>query len=102
MGSRATLRWNTMPVEIRPEKAVPSPALRLSELIQDHFMDVYRVCWKVLGRPQDAEDATQETFLSLVRSKDKLAAATSPRARILTRARTTSISVPRPPRSAAP
>jgi len=91
-----------MPVEIRPEKAVPSSALPLSELIQEHFMDVYRVCWRVLGRPQDAEDATQETFLSLFRSKDKLAAAGSTRAWILTVARNTSISMLRARRPAAP
>jgi RNA polymerase sigma-70 factor (ECF subfamily) len=91
-----------MPVDIRHEKVEPIPASGLTELIQEHFMDVYRVCWRVLGRPQDAEDATQETFLSLFRSKEKLAAAESPRAWILTIARNTSISMLRTRRPAVP
>jgi RNA polymerase sigma-70 factor (ECF subfamily) len=91
-----------MPVDIRPEKIQPRPASSLTELIQEHFMDVYRVCFRVLGRPQDAEDATQETFLSLFRSKDKLAAAESARAWILTVARNTSISLLRARRPVAP
>jgi len=91
-----------MPVDIRPEKAEPIPASGLTELIQEYFMDVYRVCWRVLGRPQDAEDATQETFLSVFRSKEKLAAADSARAWILTIARNTSISMLRSRRPAAP
>jgi RNA polymerase sigma-70 factor (ECF subfamily) len=91
-----------MPVDIRPEKVEPMPASGLTELIQEYFMDVYRVCWRVLGRPQDAEDATQETFLSLFRSKDKLAGAESVRAWILTIARNTSISMLRTRRPLAP
>ncbi|HLY72612.1 MAG TPA: RNA polymerase sigma factor, partial [Planctomycetota bacterium] len=89
-------------MDIRPEKVEPIPASRLTELIQDYFMDVYAACFRVLGRPQDAEDATQETFLSLFRSKEKLAAANSARAWILTVARNTSISMLRTRRPAAP
>jgi len=90
-----------MPVDIRPQKLGSGPASTLTELIRDYFMDVYHVCFRVLGRPQDAEDATQETFLSLFRSKDKLATVDSARAWILTIARNTSISMLRTRRPAA-
>jgi RNA polymerase sigma-70 factor (ECF subfamily) len=90
-----------MPVEIRPGKVDPISASSLTELIQNYFMDVYNVCFRVLGRPQDAEDATQETFLSVYRTREKLAAAQSLRAWILTIARNTSISMLRARRPAA-
>jgi len=90
-----------MPVEIRPQKVDPVSASSLTELIQNYFMDVYNVCFRVLGRPQDAEDATQETFLSLFRTREKLAAAQSIRAWVLTIARNTSISILRARRPAA-
>jgi RNA polymerase sigma-70 factor (ECF subfamily) len=90
-----------MPVEIRPQKVEPVSASSLTELIQNYFMDVYNVCFRVLGRPQDAEDATQETFLSLLRTREKLAAAQSLRAWVLTIARNTSISMLRARRPAA-
>jgi len=90
-----------MPVEIRPQKVEPGSASSLTELIQDYFMDVYNVCYRVLGRPHDAEDATQETFLSLFRSRDRLAEAQSVRAWVLTIARNTAVSLLRTRRPAA-
>jgi RNA polymerase sigma-70 factor (ECF subfamily) len=91
-----------MPVEIRPQKVEPVSASSLTELIQNTFMDVYNVCFRVLGRPQDAEDATQETFMSIFRTREKLAAAQSVRAWVLTIARNTSISMLRARRPAGP
>jgi RNA polymerase sigma factor (sigma-70 family) len=91
-----------MPVDMRPEKVESQPASSPTELIREYFMTVYNVCFRVLGRPQDAEDATQETFLSLFRSQDKLAAAGSARAWILTVARNTSISMLRTRRPEVP
>jgi RNA polymerase sigma-70 factor, ECF subfamily len=91
-----------MPVDIRPQKVESISASSLTELIQNYFMDVYGVCFRVLGRPQDAEDATQETFLTLFRTREKLAAAQSVRAWVLTIARNTSISMLRARRPAAP
>ena len=90
-----------MPVEIRPQKVDPVSASTLTELIQNYFMDVYTVCFRVLGRPQDAEDATQETFLSVFRTREKLAEARSTRAWIVTIARNTAISMLRARRPAA-
>lgn len=91
-----------MPVDLRPERIEPGSASSLKELIRDHFMDVYGACLRVLGRPHDAEDATQEAFLSLLRTRDKLAAAQSVRAWVLTVARNTAISMLRRRRPAAP
>jgi RNA polymerase sigma-70 factor (ECF subfamily) len=90
-----------MPVEIRPRKVEPVSASSLTELIQNCFMDVYNVCFRVLGRPQDAEDATQETFLSIVRTREKLAEAQSLRAWVLAIARNTAISMLRSRRPAS-
>ena len=91
-----------MPVEIRPLKVDASSASSPTELVENYFMDVYGACFRVLGRPHDAEDATQETFLALFREKDKLAAATSPRAWVLAVARNTAVSMLRTRRPAAP
>ena len=48
-------------------------------IVRRHGAMVYRVCWRVLGQPQDTEDAVQATFLLLaqklrtVRRHDSLA-----------------------------
>src|SRR5258708_7229264 len=48
-------------------------------IVRRHGAMVYRVCWRVLGQPQDSEDAVQATFLLLaqklrtVRKLDSLA-----------------------------
>ena len=65
-------------------------------------MDVYGACFRVLGHPHDAEDATQETFLALFRDREKLDAAESPRAWVLTVARNTAVSLFRSRRRAPP
>ena len=90
-----------MTVEIRPRQVEPNLTSSLMELIQRYFMDVYSVCFRVLGRPQDAEDATQETFLSIFRSRGRVTQAQSARAWILTIARNTAVSMLRTRRPAA-
>jgi len=91
-----------MPVDMRPQKVEPRSASSPTEIVEEYFMDVYAACFRVLGRPQDAEDATQETFLAIFREKDKLPAVGSIRAWVLTIARNTSISMLRVRRPAAP
>jgi len=91
-----------MLVDLRSQNVDRFSRSDLMELIRLYFMDVYHVCFRVLGRPQDAEDATQETFLSLFRYQEKLAAAESPRAWILTIARNTAISMLRSRKTVAP
>ncbi|HVE42606.1 MAG TPA: RNA polymerase sigma factor [Planctomycetota bacterium] len=88
-------------MDIRPQQVESISGSSLTELVQNYFMDVYGMCFRVLGRPQDAEDATQETFLALFRTREKLAAAQSLRAWVLTIARNTSISMLRARRPAA-
>jgi RNA polymerase sigma-70 factor (ECF subfamily) len=90
-----------MPVDMRPRKVEPRPASSPAELVETYFMDVYGACFRVLGRPHDAEDATQETFLALFREKDKLAVADSVRAWVLAVARNTAVSMLRTRRPAS-
>lgn len=91
-----------MHVDIRPQKVEPRSASGPTELVEEYFMDVYAACFRILGRPQDAEDATQEAFLALFREKEKVAAATSQRAWVLAVARNTAVSLLRARRPAAP
>lgn len=89
-----------MPVDIRPQKVEARPGSGPTEIVEEYFMDVYAACFRVLGRPHDAEDATQETFLALFREKDKLGAAASTRAWVLAVARNTAVSMLRTRRPA--
>jgi RNA polymerase sigma-70 factor, ECF subfamily len=91
-----------MPVDTRPQKVEPRSPSGPTELVEEYFMDVYAACFRVLGRPHDAEDATQETFLALFREKDKLAEAGSVRAWVLAVARNTAVNLLRRRRPAAP
>jgi RNA polymerase sigma-70 factor (ECF subfamily) len=43
-----------------------------TELTSRHFDPVYRVAWRVLGGPADAEDVTQEAFIKLWQSPSSL------------------------------
>lgn len=45
----------------------------LEDLVRQHSPLVYRIAYAVLRGPHDAEDATQETFLRLMRYSHKLA-----------------------------
>ena len=65
-------------------------------------MDVYALCFRLLGSPQDAEDAVQETFLALFRDAGKLAEVASVRAFVMTVARNTAVSLGRRRRPALP
>ena len=91
-----------MPVEMQTPRSDPRSLSTQAQLVGIFFMDVYAVCFRVLGRPHDAEDATQETFLALFRDREKIARAESPRAWVLTVARNTAISFGRARRGTAP
>ncbi len=69
----------------------PDPA----HLVERYFMDVYSICFRVLGHPQDAEDATQETFLALFRERERMAGVASVEAWVRTVARNRAISLSR-------
>src|ERR1700756_966832 len=45
----------------------------LEQLVRQHSKLVYRIAFAALGTHHDAEDATQETFLRVLRYKHRLA-----------------------------
>jgi RNA polymerase sigma-70 factor, ECF subfamily len=51
----------------------------LTALVQEHSRLVYRIAYAVLRRHHDAEDATQETFMRVLRYSSKLAAVEDPK-----------------------
>jgi len=51
----------------------------LEGLVRQHSRLVYRIAYAVLRRHHDAEDATQETFLRVLRYSSKLAAVEDPK-----------------------
>jgi RNA polymerase sigma factor (sigma-70 family) len=51
----------------------------LEVLVRGHSRLVYRIAYAVLRRHHDAEDATQETFLRVLRYHSKLGAVKDPR-----------------------
>ena len=51
----------------------------LASLVREHSRLVYRIAYAVLRRHHDAEDATQETFLRVLRYSSKLAAVDDPK-----------------------
>ncbi len=91
-----------MPVETRPNRIEPRSFSTQAQLVEEFFMDVYGLCFRVLGDPHDAEDATQETFLALFRDREKIARAESPRAWVLGVARNTAVSLFRARRGVKP
>jgi len=51
----------------------------LEALVRQHSRLVYRIAYAVLRRHHDAEDATQETFMRVLRYSSKLAAVENPK-----------------------
>lgn len=51
----------------------------LEALVREHSRLVYRIAYAVLRRHHEAEDATQETFLRVVRYSSRLAAVDDPK-----------------------
>jgi len=51
----------------------------LEQLVREHSRLVYRVAYAVLRRHHDAEDATQETFLRVLRYRSKLTTVEDPK-----------------------
>jgi RNA polymerase sigma-70 factor (ECF subfamily) len=51
----------------------------LAALVREHSRLVYRIAYAVLRRHHDAEDATQETFLRVLRYSSKLGAVEDPK-----------------------
>jgi RNA polymerase sigma-70 factor (ECF subfamily) len=51
----------------------------LETLVQEHSRMVYRIAYAVLRRHHDAEDATQETFLRVLRYRSRLEGVNEPK-----------------------
>jgi RNA polymerase sigma-70 factor (ECF subfamily) len=51
----------------------------LEALVREHSRLVYRIAYAVLRRHHDAEDATQETFMRVLRYSSKLASVENPK-----------------------
>jgi RNA polymerase sigma-70 factor, ECF subfamily len=51
----------------------------IAELVREHSRLVYRIAYAALRQHQDAEDATQETFLRVLRYRSKLAEVEDPK-----------------------
>lgn len=51
---------------------VASPVALLEALVREHSRLVYRISYAALRRHHDAEDATQETFMRVLRYRSKL------------------------------
>ena len=64
---------------IRAERSRVESDAVLEALVREHSRLVYRITYAVLRRHHDAEDATQETFMRVLRYSSKLAAVEDPK-----------------------
>lgn len=56
-----------------------TPEQVLEGMVQEHARMVYRIAYAVLRRHHDAEDATQETFIRVLRYSSKLSGVEEPK-----------------------
>ena len=57
-----------IPDEIYVHKTVEGDGSAFDELVQRHHAKIYGLAFRMLGNPEDASDATQETFLEAYKS----------------------------------
>ena len=63
-----------------PDTRVSPEAALLDEMVKAHLDALYRTAMRLTGRPQDAQDLVQETFLRAWRSLHTYRAGTNPKA----------------------
>ena len=64
---------------VHGSEADSSRETMLEALVREHSRLVYRIAYSVLRRHHDAEDATQETFVRVLRYSSKLASVDDPK-----------------------
>jgi RNA polymerase sigma-70 factor (ECF subfamily) len=81
LASQAVALARTELVHAEPEQAelVQTEDAQLELAVRQHARLVYRVAYSVLRNHHDAEDATQETFVRVLRYRRKLAGVRDPR-----------------------
>ena len=57
-----------IPDDVYVQKAVEGDAEAFNELVNRHHAKIYGLAYRMLGNPEDAADATQETFLEAYKS----------------------------------
>jgi RNA polymerase sigma-70 factor (ECF subfamily) len=56
------------------------PAKSVEDLVAQHTMMVFRICWSILRNHHDAEDATQECFLRVLKREARIHEVRDPKA----------------------
>jgi RNA polymerase sigma-70 factor (ECF subfamily) len=77
-GEAILSRVATMDSKVEPSR-MEQTGEALEALVREHSRLVYRIAYAVLRRHHDAEDATQETFVRVLRYSSKLAAVENPK-----------------------
>ena len=57
-----------IPDDVYVHKTVEGDGSAFNELVQRHYAKIYGLACRMLGNPDDASDATQETFLEAYKS----------------------------------
>ena len=57
-----------IPDDIYVHKTIEGDGSAFNELVQRHYAKIYGLACRMLGNPEDASDATQETFLEAYKS----------------------------------
>ena len=57
-----------IPDDVYVHKTVEDDGSAFNELVQRHYAKIYGLACRMLGNPDDASDATQETFLEAYKS----------------------------------
>lgn len=61
-------------------RSAVTPARTVEDLVAQHMMMVFRICWSILRNHHDAEDATQECFLRVLRLEARIHEVRNPKA----------------------
>ena len=57
-----------IPDELWVKKTVEGDVNAFDELVKRHYAKIYKLAYRMLGNADDADDATQETFIEALKS----------------------------------